>query len=53
MLPECLDDWIDESNPVRALDAFVVGRKYLGPKNPEGPRDLTGGSKVAPHRRPN
>ena len=23
MLPECLDDWIDESNPVRALDAFV------------------------------
>jgi transposase len=23
MLPECLDDWIDESNPVRAVDAFV------------------------------
>ena len=23
MLPECLDDWIDESNPVRALDAYV------------------------------
>src|SRR5689334_14665833 len=23
MLPECLDDWIEESNPVRAVDAFV------------------------------
>src|SRR5436190_4114256 len=22
-LPECLDDWIDESNPVRVVDAFV------------------------------
>lgn len=23
MLPECLDDWVGESNPVRAVDAFV------------------------------
>lgn len=23
LLPECLDDWIKESNPVRAADAFV------------------------------
>jgi transposase len=23
MLPECLDDWVDEINPVRAVDAFV------------------------------
>ncbi len=22
-MPECLDDWIDESNPVRVIDAFV------------------------------
>src|SRR5258705_9488214 len=22
-LPDCLDDWIDESNPVRVIDAFV------------------------------
>jgi transposase len=22
-LPECLDDWIDENNPVRVIDAFV------------------------------
>jgi hypothetical protein len=22
-LPECLDDWIDEHNPVRVIDAFV------------------------------
>ena len=25
LLPECLDDWIDESNPVRFIDAFVDG----------------------------
>ena len=23
LLPECLEDWIDESNPVRVIDAFV------------------------------
>ena len=23
LLPECLDDWIDQSNPVRVIDAFV------------------------------
>ena len=23
LLPECLEDWIDEENPVRAIDAFV------------------------------
>jgi transposase len=23
--PECLDDWIDDSNPVRAVDVFVDG----------------------------
>jgi AraC-like DNA-binding protein len=23
LLPECLDDWTNESNPVRAVDAFV------------------------------
>jgi transposase len=23
LLPECLDDWVDESNPVRAVDGFV------------------------------
>jgi transposase len=23
LLPECLDDWVDESNPVRFVDAFV------------------------------
>ena len=25
LLPECLDDWIDEENPVRVIDAFVDG----------------------------
>ena len=23
LLPECLDDWVDESNPVRAVDVFA------------------------------
>jgi len=23
LMPECLDDWIDENNPVRVIDAFV------------------------------
>jgi transposase len=23
LFPECLDDWIDEDNPVRVVDAFV------------------------------
>ena len=23
LLPECLDDWVDDSNPVRAVDVFV------------------------------
>jgi hypothetical protein len=23
VLPECLDDWLDEDNPVRAINAFV------------------------------
>ena len=25
LLPESLDEWIDESNPVRAVDMFVDG----------------------------
>ena len=23
LLPECLEDWVDENNPVRAMDVFV------------------------------
>jgi transposase len=23
LFPECLEDWIDEDNPVRVIDAFV------------------------------
>ena len=32
LLPECLDDWIDEENPVRAIDTFVeaLDLKELG-----------------------
>jgi transposase len=25
LLPDCLDDWVEESNPVRAVDVFVDG----------------------------
>jgi hypothetical protein len=24
LLPECLDDWVDESNPIREIDAYVA-----------------------------
>jgi transposase len=32
LLPECLDDWVDESNPVRVVDGFVdaLDLKNLG-----------------------
>jgi hypothetical protein len=29
LLPECLDDWVDESNPVRAVDVFVDALELL------------------------
>ena len=25
LFPECLEDWIDEDNPVRVIDVFVGG----------------------------
>jgi len=30
LLPECLDDWIDEENPVRVIDAFVDALDLAG-----------------------
>ena len=30
LLPDCLDDWVDESNPVRAVDAFVDALDLAG-----------------------
>ncbi len=30
LLPECLDDWVDESNPVRAVDVFVEALDLRG-----------------------
>ena len=35
LLPECLDDWVDENNPVRVIDAFVDALK-LGELGFEG-----------------
>ncbi|GAG03179.1 unnamed protein product, partial [marine sediment metagenome] len=23
LLPECLEDWVEDDNPVRAIDAFI------------------------------
>ena len=30
LFPECLEDWIDEDNPVRVIDAFVDKLDYRG-----------------------
>jgi hypothetical protein len=30
LLPECLDDWVDESNPVRVVDVFVEALELRG-----------------------
>src|SRR6516165_3376234 len=30
LFPECLEDWIDEDNPVRVIDAFVEKLDLLG-----------------------
>jgi hypothetical protein len=30
LLPESLDDWIDDSSPVRAVDVFVDGQRSPG-----------------------
>ena len=42
LLPECLEDWVDESNPVRSVDVFVdaLELRDLGfdGVDPAGPR---------------
>ena len=30
LFPECLEDWIDEGNPVRVIDAFVENLDLSG-----------------------
>jgi transposase len=44
LLPECLDDYVSEENPVRAVDAFVdaldlaaLGSKAQCPRRRAGP----------------
>jgi hypothetical protein len=44
-LPECLEDWADENNPVRVIDAFVealdlgkLGFARVDPKSTGPPR---------------
>jgi transposase len=43
LFPECLEDWIDEDNPVRVIDVFVngldladLGSLELIPRRPAG-----------------
>ena len=40
LFPECLDDWIDEDNPVRVIDVFVdeldLGALDFGGVDPKG-----------------
>ena len=33
LFPECLDDWIDEDNPVRVIDAFEALDRWLAAYN--------------------
>ena len=32
LFPECLEDWIDEDNPVRVIDVFKLGFGGVDPK---------------------
>jgi transposase len=32
LLPECLDDWVDESNSIRAVDVFVDALELPRPR---------------------
>ena len=48
LFPECLEDWIDQDNPVRAIDAFVdnlisVGSMGLLPRQLAGLRIIRPG----------
>ena len=45
LFPECLEDWIDEDNPVRVIDVFVdelesgeLGFAGSSPRSPAGRR---------------
>ena len=43
LLPECLDDWVDEGNSIRAVDVFVDAlelRASLILRRPVGRRTL-------------
>ena len=45
LLPECLDDYISEDNPVRAVDAFVeeLDLKQLGFASDDRPTGISPG----------
>jgi hypothetical protein len=42
LFPECLDDWVDEDNPVRVIDVFVdaldLGALDFGGVDPKATR---------------
>ena len=37
LLPECLDDYVDENSPVRAIDAFIFHLLEINHRLPAGP----------------
>jgi hypothetical protein len=41
LLPECLDDFIDEENPVRVIDVFVDALPDCQGRHPQGRFDTT------------
>jgi hypothetical protein len=53
LFPECLDDWVDENNSVRLIDAFVdtldlAALEFWVTLNCNGPDRLDAGFRSAP-----
>ena len=59
LFPECLEDWIDEDNPVRVIDVFVGGLDLadlgfvgVGPEAPGIQRTNHADPRASRHARP-
>src|SRR5579871_292039 len=48
LLPDCLDDWVDESNPVRVVDAFVEAFDFGGMGFEDIEPSATGRPRISP-----
>jgi hypothetical protein len=47
LFPECLDDWVGESNSISAVDVFVEPPKFVGVHKPILRISLIRGGSVA------